>query len=515
MYYFFFKADSQSGQVEPPSTPVPVEPATLDVLEPTPKAIEKSSPSPTTKPRLAKPSVETATKEKPFVNSLGMKFVPVSITGRPTDGQRVLFSIWETRVQDYAAFVKDNPGVDSEWKDVEYRGEKQEPTHPVVNVSWEDANAFCAWLTRKEHDAGRLDSQHEYRLPTDHEWSCAIGIGAKEPADVSPAENEERFKVWDFPWDPSGQQRTPPPGAGNFAGAETRKFGWRTIDGYQDKYAFTAPVNSFNENSLGVFNLSGNVWEWCEDWYDNEEKNRVLRGGSWNLVSPVFLRSSRRINNAPDTRSNDYGFRCVVGAVGRSSARRWHLPHFQDQPDVARLPAARPEPRSHLTARTAPRSNPDNERAANSAAGSCPLGSGKRRGGPAQESHGGSLLPFDARLSSISVSRWLSASRKSLPCRSAIALRSDPCGAVWGESMHGSAQPRSGHSGIVRRFDALRKRLEGFRAKRFGVLRVPAPLSSRPEEISHLCHAIPQLPGRKDRFPVLLHADDGPAALWS
>lgn len=63
------------------------------------------------------------------------------------------------------------PGVDMEWKDVEFSGIKQGPDHPVVKVSWEDAPAFCKWLSKQE---GKT-----YRLPTDHEWSVAVGSGER------------------------------------------------------------------------------------------------------------------------------------------------------------------------------------------------------------------------------------------------------------------------------------------------------------------------------------------------
>ena len=116
-----------------------------------------------------------------------MKFAPVKITGGPTDGQNILFSIWETRRMDYEAFAKENPGVNELWK----RGKVNEPLHPVVSVNWDDANAFCVWLTRKERAEGKIGPKDEYRLPTDHEWSCAVGIGSREDLAASPADKAE------------------------------------------------------------------------------------------------------------------------------------------------------------------------------------------------------------------------------------------------------------------------------------------------------------------------------------
>ena len=81
------------------------------------------------------------TPPKAFTNTLGMKFVPIP-------GTEVAFCIWETRVKDYAAYAAANAGVDASWKNFG-RGFKQEDSQPVVNVSWEDANAFCEWLTKK------------------------------------------------------------------------------------------------------------------------------------------------------------------------------------------------------------------------------------------------------------------------------------------------------------------------------------------------------------------------------
>jgi hypothetical protein len=87
----------------------------------------------------------------PWENNLGMKFVPVPDTA-------VLFCIWETRVQDYAAFAAANPKADNSWQNAKMRGREKAipvsdgPMHPVVNVSWADAQAFCAWLTMKERE---------------------------------------------------------------------------------------------------------------------------------------------------------------------------------------------------------------------------------------------------------------------------------------------------------------------------------------------------------------------------
>jgi hypothetical protein len=237
----------------------------------------------------------TATKEKPFSNSLGMKFAPVKITGGPTDGKNILFSIWETRRMDYEAYSKDVSGVDDEWKSAE----GNEALHPVVNVSWEDATAFCAWLTRKERAEGKIGPKDEYRLPSDHEWSCAIGIGSKENAGTSLEDKDS--KLPGYPW---GNSWPPPNGAGNFGSG---------IAGYSDAYDRTAPVGSFSPSSEGLYDLSGNVWEWCQDWYSSGHKYRVLRGGSWYYDTEILLRSSYRFSDRPPRyRFAFNGFRCVL-----------------------------------------------------------------------------------------------------------------------------------------------------------------------------------------------------------
>jgi len=254
-----------------------------------------------------------ATKEGPFVNTLGMKFVPVPILGGPTGGQRVLFSVWDTRVQDYEVFVKETK---REWPKA---GLPQGPTHPAVGVSWDDAQLFCQWLTAREQAAGRLPAEWRYRLPGDHEWSCAVELGATEDAAKLPA--EKGGKINDaFPW---GTQWPPPAGAGNYAGEELQpalaagKYAWirNVLAGYRDGFVETAPVGSFAANRFGLFDMGGNVWQWCEDWLDKD--GHVLRGASWTDYGRGSMLSSARNRYAPGNRGTDHGFRCVLGVSAR------------------------------------------------------------------------------------------------------------------------------------------------------------------------------------------------------
>jgi formylglycine-generating enzyme required for sulfatase activity len=247
---------------------------------------------------------ELASKESPYVNGLGMRFVPVP-------GTDVLMSVWETRVKDYAAYAAGNLGVDMGWKDVVYEGHAQGDDHPVVKVSWEDAKEFCEWLTRRERAAGRIGEHDEYRLPTDHEWSVAVGIGDREDPSLSPIRKDGKIDGV-YPW---GRQWPPPPGAGNYHGAEGGG-SWGKIEGYRDGHPLTAPVGSFGANALGLYDLGGNVWEWCEERWSPSSTARVLRGGSWRNDSEIYLRSSYRSVVRPTLRDVSNGFRVVVEVDG-------------------------------------------------------------------------------------------------------------------------------------------------------------------------------------------------------
>lgn len=234
-------------------------------------------------------TIAGATMEHPYLNSLGMKFVPVP-------GTKVLFSIWDTRVQDYRAYAKANHGINADWN---YPDFKQGEDHPVVKVNWDDAKAFCEWLTKKERKSGKLTKNQEYRLPTDTEWSAAVGTGK-------------------YPW---GDQWPPPKGAGNYEPSLK-----------VDDFACTSPVGSFAANRYGLYDMGGNVWQWCEDWYRSDmngeappdkstegkddsagKKYHVVRGAGWGGYGQDRLASSfRSPGNALYGRDDFTGFRCVL-----------------------------------------------------------------------------------------------------------------------------------------------------------------------------------------------------------
>lgn len=194
------------------------------------------------------PALAEATRDKPFENSLGMKFVPVK-------GTDVLFCIHETRYRDYAAYAKANPSIATDWKNQRHRGftiTERPEDHPVVSVRWEDAQGFCQWLSEKE--------KKTYRLPTDREWSVAVGLGRKEKWHKGDLPVQVKGDPDEFPW---GRQWPPPKGAGNYSDesckAKAPDPSAHYIDHYDDGYPTTAPVMSFQPNDFGLHDISKNI----------------------------------------------------------------------------------------------------------------------------------------------------------------------------------------------------------------------------------------------------------------
>ncbi len=183
------------------------------------------------------------------------------------------------------------------WRDP---GFDQTDDHPVVNVTWKDAVAFCDWLSQKE---GK-----KYRLPTEAEWEYSCRAGT-----------QSRYCT--------GDDSESVASVGNFADASAkRKFlHWTTIRS-DDGHVFNAPVGSFKPNGFGLYDMHGNVWEWCRDrynesYYEFSPKHdpqgpkagtlHVIRGGS-HRYTPGRCRSADRTKGDSAVRYNDLGFRVVL-----------------------------------------------------------------------------------------------------------------------------------------------------------------------------------------------------------
>ena len=229
--------------------------------------------------------------ELPGLPSGARKLALVLVPGRGSV-KPFLMGKYEVTQGQYKALMGENPS--------DY---KKGADYPVEQVSWDDAKGFCRRLTAGLPE--KLKGQFAFRLPTDEEWSVAVGL--PEESGSTPKEKDEQIKDV-YPW---GTQWPPPNKAGNYDDYSSEK-----IPGFSDGFERTAPVGSFAANQFGLYDLGGNVWEWCEDWYDSDQKYRVLRGGSWISGAPRYLLSSYRDLSAPGNRSAAAGFVWCWGLAG-------------------------------------------------------------------------------------------------------------------------------------------------------------------------------------------------------
>jgi formylglycine-generating enzyme required for sulfatase activity len=234
-------------------------------------------------------------RQKWVVPDLGMEMVHVEpgsfqmgswggYDEKPVHEVQITRAFWmgkcEVTQGQYQAVIGTNPSA--------FKG----ATLPVENVSWNDAVAFCRKLTDREQQAGRLPAGYVYRLPTEAEWEYAARGG-----------NQSRgFK---------------------YGGSDTPdEFAWYN----RNSGKRTHPVGRKKANELGLYDMSGNVWEWCHDYYDGQyyakspssdptgpstARGRVVRGGCW-YHGLRSLSVAKRAGEAPGDRSNIWGFRVAL-----------------------------------------------------------------------------------------------------------------------------------------------------------------------------------------------------------
>ncbi len=245
-----------------------------------------------------------------LVNSIGMELAlipagwfqmgsPTSEVGRFEDEgplrpvhltRSYYLGVYPVTQEEYQAVAGNNPSL--------FRtGHRGSPRHPVDGITWDDANRFCRLLSNlpEERQAGRV-----YRLPTEAEWEYACRAGTTTPFSFGSVASSEEA---------------------NFDG--THPYGGAARGKYLQR---TTPVGSYQPNAWGLYDMHGNVREWCQDWYGSSYyagapasdppgpvagEGRVQRGGSWGSFS-WGCRAAFRLSIEPDRAGSVSGFRVLM-----------------------------------------------------------------------------------------------------------------------------------------------------------------------------------------------------------
>ncbi len=182
---------------------------------------------------------------------------------------------FEVTVAQFRAFAaatgyqteNEQQGDDHNWKKP-FSNIDQEDDHPVLTISWHDANAYCDWLSEETGD--------EYRLPTESEWEYACRAGTTTAFNTGDTLTKQDATFSNFEAPAEGQPR------------------WKAVA------LGTTAVGSYMPNAFGLFDMHGNAAEWCSDFYGDSvgqhsgERYHVIRGGSWSMSGSAYCRSAHR-----------------------------------------------------------------------------------------------------------------------------------------------------------------------------------------------------------------------------
>ncbi len=194
----------------------------------------------------------------------------------------------------------------------------------MYNVSWDDATNFCAKLTEQERLANRLPKGYAFRLPTEAEWEYAARAGSS--AALPNGRNLDIFGCRNAPPIDSQGWYSGNSSVG-FSGTGVNTSDWSEKQ-YPEGFAHARQVGQKEPNTWGLYDTIGNVFEWCNDWYERDYpihegvswdpkgpptgERHVLRGGSWKSFV-MYCRLANRRGGLPNRRTTDYGFRVALG----------------------------------------------------------------------------------------------------------------------------------------------------------------------------------------------------------